>query len=101
MTLSLTSFSDGWDQFPTFPASQSRVQSGLADLNETVDGCENLQQLIDALSHYVPLFTGFPIVYRFSTIQGDAGFRNHPQYVEKKNRQTITEVDFRLSTDVF
>ena len=50
---------------------------------------EILHQLIDGLSDY-------PIIYRVSTIQDGAGFRNHPQYhdhvsVESllKNRQVL------------
>ena len=39
--------------------------------DDTVDGCEILRRLISG-KH--------PIIYRASTIQGGAGFRNHPQY---------------------
>ena len=56
---------------------------------------EILHQLIDGLSDY-------PIIYRVSTIQGGAGFRNHPQYhdhvsVESllKNRRAST-IDLQL-----
>ena len=44
----------------------------LYDIHHAVDGWEILHQLIGG-KH--------PIIYRVSTIQGGAGFRNHPQYV--------------------
>ena len=53
-----------------------RVQStGIADHSRQWYGgcCEILHQLIGGLSVD-------PIIYRVSTIQGDAGFRNHPRY---------------------
>ena len=41
-------------------------------IRHAVDGCEILHQLKTVV---------YPIIYRVSTIQGGAGFLNHPPYV--------------------
>ena len=71
------------DLMPFYPATwgQSTADPPKSDLDATVmlpgtvDGCQILHQLVDGLSHYIPLWSQCFIVTH-------AGFRNHPTIID-------------------